>query len=155
MLWDGSRNAGFCPGEPWLRVDRSFRRRNVEVEKKNEYSHLCLYQKLIGLRQQEPSLMTGAYRPVYSDPQLLAYIRQAEGQPGFLVVLNLTHRPCYFIPSTIRFTGVIIVDTFPEQEQVSVQDTIDLFGDEGLIVKLDEWQEASANPSVHELSANP
>ena len=99
--------------------------------------------------------MTGAYKPVYSDPQLLAYIRQAEDQAAFLIVLNLTHRPCYFTPSTIRFTGVIVVDTFPEQEQVSVKDTIDLFGDEALVVRLDDWQAASANPSPHELSAMP
>ena len=96
--------------------------------------------------------MTGAYRPVYSDPQLIAYLRQTEGQPAFLVVLNLTHRPCYFTPSTIRFTGVILIDTLPEQEQVSVKDTIDLFGDEGMVVKLDDWQSVSSTPT-HELYA--
>src|SRR5580658_3357268 len=29
MQWDGSANAGFTKGEPWLRLDRSFVRRNV------------------------------------------------------------------------------------------------------------------------------
>jgi alpha-glucosidase len=144
MQWDATRNAGFTAGEPWLRLDRTFRRLNVAEQEKDDYSHLCLYQRLIRVRQQEPSLMTGAYRPVYSDNQLLAYIRQADGQPAFLMVLNLTHRPCYFTPATIRFTGVICVDTFPEQEQVSVKDTIDLFGDEAMVVKLDEWQPVSA-----------
>jgi alpha-glucosidase len=155
MQWDASRNAGFTTGEPWLRVDRAYRRWNVELQGSDEYSHLCLYQKLIRLRQQEPSLKTGAYRPVYSDKQLLAYMRQAEDQPAFLIVLNLTHRPCYFTPSSICFTGVIVVDTFPEQEQVSVKDTIALFGDEGMVVRLDEWQEVSSNPPPHELSAIP
>ena len=155
MQWDDTRNAGFSAGEPWLRLDRTFRRRNIAVQEKNPFSHLCLYHKLIRLRQQEPSLMRGAYKPVCSDPQLLAYIRQAEGQTAFLMVLNLTHRPCYFTPSTIRFTGVIVVDTFPEQEQVSVKDTIDLFGDEAMVVRLDDWQAASVNPSPHELSAMP
>ena len=144
MLWDASANAGFTAGEPWLRLDRSYRRRNVEAEKNDPLSHLMLYRRLIELRQQEPSLMTGAYRPVCSDHQLIAYIRQAEGHPPFLIVLNLTHRPCYFTPSTIRFTGVIVIDTLPEQEQVSVTDTIDLFGDEGLVVKLDDWQSVSS-----------
>jgi len=155
MLWDGTRNAGFTAGEPWLRVDRSFRRRNVASQEKDEYSPLCLYHKLIRLRQQEPSLKVGAYKPVYSDTQLLAYIRQADGHPGFLIVLNLSHRPGYFTPSAIRFTGVIVVDTFPEQEQVSVKDSIDLFGDEALIVRLDEWQAVSTNPNPHELAAMP
>ncbi|HEY4107952.1 alpha-amylase family glycosyl hydrolase [Puia sp.] len=155
MQWDASTNAGFTAGEPWLRLDRTFRRRNAAIQATTEYSHLCLYQKLIRLRRQESSLMTGAYRPVYSDNQQLAYIREATGQPAFLIVLNLSHRPCYFTPSTIRFTGVIVVDTLPEQEQVSVKDTIGLFGDEGMIVELDDWQPVSANPTTHELSAMP
>ena len=152
MQWDDSFNAGFTKGEPWLRLDRGFRRINVCTQKRDGHSFLALYSKLIRLRQEEPSLMTGAYRPVYSDPQLIAYLRQTEGQPAFLVVLNLTHRPCYFTPSTIRFTGVIFIDTLPEQEQVSVKDTIDLFGDEGMVVKLDDWQSVSSTPA-HKLSA--
>lgn len=98
--------------------------------------------------------MTGAYKPVYSDNQLIAYIRAAEGHPAFLIVLNLTHRPCYFKPATICFTGVVMIDSLPEQEQVSVKDTIDLFGDEGVVVKLDYWESVSSNPS-HESSTMP
>ena len=71
---------------------------------------------------------------------------QAGKPAAFLVVLNLTHRPCYFTPTTIRFTGVIVIDTLPEQEQVSVKDTIDLFGDEGMVIKLDDWESVSSNP---------
>ena len=145
MQWDAAHNAGFTSGEPWLRLDRTFRRKNVEVQYDDEYSHLCLYRKLIRLRQDEPSLKTGGYRPVYSDNQLLAFIRQADGGTAFLIVLNLSHRPGYFTPSTIRFTGVIVVDTLPEQEQVSVEDSIELFGDEAMIVKLDDY-ELSAMP---------
>jgi alpha-glucosidase len=143
MQWDATNNAGFSPAAPWLRLDRTFRRRNVETERDDKFSHLCLYRKLIRLRQDEPSLKTGAYRPVYSDSQMLAYIRHAEGHPAFLIVLNLSHRPCYFTPSTIRFTGVICIDTLPEQEQVSVKDSIDLFGDEAMIVKLDDYELSS------------
>ncbi len=144
MQWNDSINAGFTTGEPWLRLDRAFRRINANKQKKDPQSFLCLYSKLIRLRKQEPSLATGAYRPVYSDTQMLAYIRQAEDQPAFLIVLNLSHRPCYFTPTTIRFTGVIFIDTLPEQEQVSVKDSIDLFGDEGVVVKLDDWQSVSS-----------
>jgi alpha-glucosidase len=147
MQWDNSENAGFTEGRPWLRLDRTFHRRNVQVQKQNSYSSLCLYKALIELRQKEPSLMTGDYRPVFSDHQMIAYIRQEEGHPGFLIVLNLTHRPCYFSPGTIKFKGTIILDTFPEQVNTAVQDKLDLSGDEGLIVRLDEWLSVSSNPS--------
>jgi alpha-glucosidase len=153
MQWDNSEKAGFTEGKPWLRLDRTFHRRNVEVQKQNIFSSLALYKTLIELRQKEPSLMTGTYRPIFSDNQMIAYIRQTEGQTGFLIVLNLTHRPCYFAPGTIRFRGTVVVDTFAEQIDERVQDKIDLSGDEGLVVRLEEWQSVSSNPS-HELPAN-
>jgi len=146
MQWDNGKNAGFTEGRPWLRLDRTFHRRNVQVQKQNTFSSLCLYKALIELRQKEPSLMTGAYRPVFSDRQMIAYIRQTEGQTGFLIVLNLTHRPCYFAPGTIRFKGAVEVDTFPEQVNAIVQDKIDLSGDEGMVIRLEEWQSVSSNP---------
>jgi glycosidase len=121
MQWDNSDHAGFTTGKPWLRVDKTWSRDNVQVQRQDKYSMLALYQRLIQLRQQEPSLMT------------------------FLIVLNLTHRPCYFSPGTYHFKGDIVIDTFPEQEQTSVCDTIDLGGDEGLIVRLEEWQSLSSN----------
>ncbi|HEY8970044.1 MAG TPA: alpha-amylase family glycosyl hydrolase [Puia sp.] len=146
MLWDNSEQAGFTTGKPWLRLDKTWMRDNVQVQRQDKYSMLNLYQRLIQLRQREPSLMTGNYKPVFSDHQMLAYIRQKEGRPAFLIVLNLTHRPCYFAPGTLHFKGQIIIDTFPEQEQAPVNDRIDLGGDEGLIVRLDEWQFISSNP---------
>ena len=147
MLWNAGKNAGFTEGKPWLRLDKTFLRRNVEEQEKDTFSHYTIYRKLINLRQQELSLMTGAYLPVFADQQLLAYIRHAEGHPAFLIVLNLTHKPAYFRPGTIRFTGVILIDTLPEQEEVSVKDTIDVFGDEGLVVRLDEWEPISPKPA--------
>ena len=84
--------------------------------------------------------MTGAYKPVYSDHQMIAYIRQTDGRTGFLIVLNLTHRPCYFRPANLKFKGKIVIDTFPEQEQLQVENTVDLAGDEAMVIRLDQWQ---------------
>ena len=144
MLWDGSRNAGFTEGKPWLRLDRASARENVEIQDKDPYSNFALYRRLIELRQREPSLKTGAYRPVFSDTQMIAYIRTAEGHPAFLILLNLTHRPCYFTPSTIRFKGKIVLDIFPELEHSGVENSVDLSGDEGMVVRLDDWQVVSS-----------
>ena len=144
MLWDTNANAGFSEAKPWLRLDRAWRRENVEVQEKNLYSTFRLYRRLIQLRLHEPSLNTGGYRPVHSDTQLIAYIRQAEGHPTFLIVLNLTHRPCYFTPAGIRFNGIIVLDIFPELENCPVENSIDLSGDEGLIVRIEEWLPVSS-----------
>ena len=147
MLWDTSRNAGFTDGKPWLRLSRSWRRENVEFQDKDLYSSFCLYRRLIELRQHEASLCTGAYWPVFSDSQVIAYIRQAENHPAFLIVLNLTHRPCMFELPSIRFKGTVVLDIFREMEHCPVENSIDLSGDEGLIVRLDEWV-AAASPQT-------
>jgi alpha-glucosidase len=138
MQWDGSPNAGFTKGMPWLRLDGLFRRENVETQDKDGYSVLRLYRRLILLRQGEPSLMRGHYRPVWSDHQMIAYTRQTEGHSSFLVVLNLTHRPCYFRPVHFHFSGRVVLDSYPEMEGQVLHDLINLNGDEGLIVLLDD-----------------
>lgn len=136
MLWDATENAGFTKGKPWLRIDRTYQRRNVAIEKEDKYSYLSLYRRLIKLRQEEPSLMIGNYRPVFSDNQMIAYTRELEGHHKFLILLNLSHRPCYFKPEDFEAKGIIEVATFPEFEGTPLEETISISGDEGMIVRL-------------------
>lgn len=137
MQWSNDENAGFTESKPWLRVDKAYSRQNVQLQKDDPYSMLCLYRRLIQLRQSEPALMTGNYTPVYSDHQVFAFKRSAENSPHFLIVLNLTHRPCYFKPKNVVISGTVVLATTPELEGISVADSIDLSGDEGVIVKLE------------------
>lgn len=137
MQWSNDDNAGFTGGKPWLRLDRSFTRQNVQLQKDDPYSTLCYYRRLIHLRQSEPSLMIGDYAPVYSDNQVMAFKRSAENSPQFLIVLNLSHRPCYFKPSNIKLKGTIAVSTTPELEGTAVLERLDLAGDEGVIIRLE------------------
>lgn len=137
MLWDTGKNAGFTTGTPWLRHDRRFMRENVEVQKKDAFSILTFYRRLINLRQKESSLMVGNYTPVYSDHQMIAYLRQAEGHAKFLILVNLSHRPGYFSSRVVPISGTIEVATTPELEGSRVLDFINLSGDEGVIVRLD------------------
>ncbi|QCR23189.1 alpha-amylase family glycosyl hydrolase [Pontibacter sp. SGAir0037] len=137
MQWDDSENAGFSSARPWLRLADNFRRENVKVQQNNNYSMLTFYKRLIQLRKQEPALHQGDYIPVGSDRQMLAYIRVYE-QQRFLIVLNLSHRPCYFKPKQETFKGTILLSCYPEREGEIISSTITLSGDEGLIIKLDE-----------------
>ena len=137
MQWDSSENAGFTTAKPWLRVDKAYQRQNVEVQRDDPFSVLSFYKRLIDLRQREKSLILGDYIPVHADRQMMAFARQAEGQPKFLMVFNLSHRPCYFKPTKIPIKGTIEVATSLELEGVSVDGSISLSGDEGIIIKLD------------------
>ncbi|GAB3807461.1 hypothetical protein GCM10028819_44360 [Spirosoma humi] len=89
-------------------------------------------KQLISLRQQEPSLNVDAYVPVYSDTQLIVYIRQAKSSPRFLIVLNLSHSPAHFTPTDGSFEGIVEMATSPEREGQSIC----LASDEGILVRL-------------------
>ena len=136
MQWDSSKHAGFTTGKPWLRQDRTSHRDNVQLQKDNEYSMLRLYKQLIEMRQREPSLMHGIYKPVFSDKQVISFTRMAEGYPEFLIVLKLTHRPCYYKPEHYKFKGTIALSTVPEIVGTPVENSLNLSGDEGIIVQL-------------------
>ncbi|WP_420149185.1 alpha-amylase family glycosyl hydrolase [Spirosoma sp.] len=136
MQWSKDKHAGFTEGKPWLRLARDFSRENVARQQDDTYSMLSFYKRLIALRQQEPALMVGNYVPVYADTQILAYIRQLEGHPRFLILLNLSHRPGYFKAKDRSLLGVVEIATSPEWEGTEVNDTISLGGDDGILVRL-------------------
>jgi len=136
MQWDKTTNAGFTTGKPWLRINKSYQRTNVYVEKEDTHSMLTLYKRLIALRDKEHSLNAGNYIPVHSDQQVISFIRKAQGDNQFLIVLNLTHRPAYYSPKNISFKGRAEIATSPELDGMEVENTIDLAGDEGLIIRL-------------------
>lgn len=137
MQWNGEEeNAGFTKGQPWLRLDRNFKQVNVETQKHDPNSMFTLYQKLIALRNQEESLGSGLYYPIYSDHQMICYARVANGHDYFLVALNLTPRIAYFHSNTVKFEGVIEISTSPEIEGQTIINEIVLSGDEAIVVRL-------------------
>jgi alpha-glucosidase len=77
----------------------------------------------------------GEYRSVFSDRQMIAYLREADDN-RFLIVLNMTHRPCFFKPDSFKFEGSIELSTEPERNGAIVKDNIALSGDEGVLVRL-------------------
>lgn len=136
MQWNTDEFAGFSGSKPWLRLPRSFRRANVELQKEDPDSMLSFYHSLITLRKRQPAFQTGKYTPVYSDKQLLAFIRENDTD-RFLVVLNLSHRPGYLLPKNETFDGEIIISTEAERIGLRTENNLLLSGDEGLIVKLE------------------
>ncbi|WP_347158680.1 alpha-amylase family glycosyl hydrolase [Pontibacter chitinilyticus] len=136
MQWSDAENAGFSTGTPWLPLPVNYKRENVEAQKDAPYSMLTLHHRLITLRQQEPALNIGKYAPIFSDNQMLAYTRQHENT-CFLILLNLTHKPCYFKPPHYKFTGTIELATTTDLEGSRISDIVSMGGDEGYIIRLD------------------
>jgi alpha-glucosidase len=137
MQWDNNDYAGFSTIKPWLRINSNYKRLNVEAQKGDHYSTLHFYRQLIQLRRVEPSLTWGDYKPLHADQQAFAYIRHATNNKTFLVVLNLSHRPCY-LNLQHRINGTIVLCTSPELSGSKVNERIQLSGDEGMIIELSE-----------------
>jgi alpha-glucosidase len=136
MQWIDGQYAGFSESRPWLRLPDNFRRVNVEVQKNDPFSMLSFYRRLLEIRRTEPALQTGTYSPVYSDKQMIAFVRE-QNNSRFLILLNLSHRPCYFRPATGNYTGKIILSTEAEREEYLVDGNVILSGDEGLLIRLE------------------
>lgn len=136
MQWNASAHGGFTTGEPWLPVDRLAYRHNVEFQRKDEDSLLALHRRLIQLRLSEAAFTLGDFVPVYADTQIISYLRVASENDRFLIVLNLTHRPCYFKPPAEEYAGTIEVSTAREVEGQPFEGIVALEGDQGMVVRL-------------------
>ncbi|HEV7350850.1 alpha-amylase family glycosyl hydrolase [Telluribacter sp.] len=136
MQWDESPNAGFSEAEPWLPLPKNYSRVNVERQRKDEHSMLLHYRKLISLRRKEPALHVGTYKPVFSNKQIIAYLRESDNR-RFLIVLNLSHRSGCFLPKGDPLRGEVVLGTEGEREGSRIEHTIEMGGDEAIIVLLD------------------
>jgi alpha-glucosidase len=145
MQWDGSANAGFTrPGvRPWLPLAADFAQTNVAAQRGHPGSILSLYRQLLALRRSEPALAYGTYHPVdthQAHDDVLAY-RRRHGDREFLVVLNLSAQAKQIETrdetDPLR-KGRIVLSTHLDRGEESIDRSLNLRPDEGLIVSLSE-----------------
>lgn len=91
MQWDGSANAGFSDGKPWMRVHDAYEEINVEKQEKNEESVLAFYRKVLGLRKEHKDVFIyGTFEPVDEDSEKMFVYRKRCGEKMTSVVLNFS-----------------------------------------------------------------
>ena len=81
MQWDGSENAGFTTGTPWLGIPDNHTYINVEDEAKDPDSVLSFYKKLVALRKENEIIADGQIR--FTDAgndNIISYVRTLNGQ---------------------------------------------------------------------------
>ena len=81
MQWDGSENAGFTTGTPWLGIPANHTYINVEDESKDPDSVLAFYKKLVALRKEYEIIADGQIR--FTDAgneNIISYERTLNGQ---------------------------------------------------------------------------
>lgn len=96
MQWDGSENAGFTKGTPWLSVNPNYTRINAAAQDADPDSVLNCYRSLTALRKNpaySDTVVFGAFEPYLpEEDSLMAYYRRGDGQT-LLVLGNMRQEP--------------------------------------------------------------
>jgi alpha-glucosidase len=142
MQWDATPDAGFSTAQPWLPVPDDYIHENAANLGADKQSILSLYRALIKLRKQTPALVSGAYVPIAAQGDLLLYTRQ-DDQGSILIALNLGDQPVSIMSEPIGVSGNILLSTVMDRDGEAVGETLDLRGNEGLIVRLPQTPTSS------------
>ncbi|TDM02132.1 alpha,alpha-phosphotrehalase [Macrococcus carouselicus] len=111
VQWDGSLNAGFTTGTPWIDVTSNYEAINVEAALADQESVFYTYQKLIQLRHELDILTYGSIVPALIEhPQLFAYRREYEGQQ-VTVIANFSNETVEW-PESFNIAGKILINNY-------------------------------------------
>lgn len=92
MQWDGSENAGFTTGKPWLPVACNHQQVNVAEAVADPDSVFHHYRQLIQLRHDEAVVRDGKFELLLAEhEQLFCYTRTLAGQK-LLLLANMSSR---------------------------------------------------------------
>lgn len=90
MQWDGTAQAGFTAGTPWIGVPARKPEANAAAEEKDPASILHFYRRLIRLRKELPIVAQGDIRFLFQEqPGIIAYERTLENKK-LTVICNFT-----------------------------------------------------------------
>jgi Glycosidases len=108
--WDGSANAGFTTGTPWIKINPDHVYVNQQAQEADKNSVLNYFRMLVHMRKERPELVYGHYT-LYDEehPKIFAYTRVL-GKDGLFVVMN--------------FSNTVVKYTVPEPLLLKEQDPV-------------------------------
>jgi alpha-glucosidase len=136
MQWDASKYSGFSDADPWLPVFDDFRDGNVDCFRKDERSLYWLYRRLVDFRRKHVALTEGSYMPLKASGDLLLFCRELNDE-RIIIALNMGTEPIAVSFADEILSGRILVSSFADRDGEEVSASIDLRGNEGLLLKVD------------------
>ena len=130
MQWNGSPNAGFSSGAPWLPTHPKAGACNVDALSRDPHSMLSLYRQLVQLRRSRECLVGGTQRLVPAPAKALVYERAHAGE-RLLIALNFGDEDC-----TLEARGEVLVSTHLDRIAERVASQLRLRANEGIILQL-------------------
>ncbi len=115
MQWDGTANAGFTSGTPWIKVNPNYLEINAERARTDPNSIFAYYQRLIRLRKAHPVIVYGTYDLMLdAHEQIYAFTRTLQGE-RLLGMLNFTKdAPVFALPTQIAFSDTeLLISNYP------------------------------------------
>ncbi len=136
MQWDGSANAGFTSGTPWIEVNRNYPEINAASQADDSRSVLSYYKKMIQIRKSELGLVYGDFILLEPEhPQIFAYQRTCEAD-SYLIVCNFTDRQAAFaMPKEFSENSTCLISNYNRE---SYKGEICLSPYEAFVVKADK-----------------
>jgi len=101
MQWDGTTNAGFTTGKPWIKVNDDYAKVNVQEDLKQKSSILNTYKALLKLRNNEKTLQYGRYEKLERHGDIIQFTRMYKGDE-ITVILNFGKEMKYDIPAEAK-----------------------------------------------------
>ena len=135
MQWDPSAFTGFSTVAPWLPQAEDFAGNNVAGQRADPASLLNLYRRLIALRRVRLALTRGAYRPITTAGDVLAFVRETDGD-RVLVALNFGPGPAVVTLPSAASVGTVLVSSGADRDGENVRLSVALRAHEGSIVAL-------------------
>jgi alpha-glucosidase len=108
MQWSAGAGAGFTQGRPWLPLADDYPLRNVEQQRRDPGSLLCLYRELLALRRAHRALAIGEYAELTRSEHVLGYQR-SHGSQSDAVLLNTSAEPqALDVPGSLQRAEVLL-----------------------------------------------
>ncbi len=134
MQWDDSVSAGFSTNqETWIPVNPRYPEINVALEEKDPDSILHFYRRIIELHKKEEALHLGAFHPIPTKGDLLAFSRDLRGQ-SFLFLINLGKKNVKLPLPLQGLCGHIVLSNYPDS---SLEGLATLRPYESLLLQMD------------------
>jgi alpha-glucosidase len=129
--------AGFTTGAPWLPIVGEAEALNAETQAADPRSTLSLARRLAALRRDTPALQTGAQRPCDLGDDVLAWIREDEGDT-LLAAVNFAAAPTALEASAgLPARAALVLSTDPDRDGPDAGlDGLVLAPGEGVLLRL-------------------
>ena len=119
VQWDGSENAGFTEGTPWIGVTPNYTEINAAAQVDDPSSVYAYYRALADIRHGLPVIAVGAYERIATpSPAVFAY-RRTLGEAVVTVLVNLSSEPAPLGDAAREVSGDLLLANrdLPEEDR--------------------------------------